>query len=206
MTTGPAGVQLAQGLEPARGHHVVAEQKIGPPGGDAHGVEGVGVIGDADMGEHGAVLLRQAGDVEHGHGLLIHMRRHAEQGRNGDHARAADAGDADVVGFVGRGQGRVGQDREGCCACAGASRFRALGQDAVVHGDEGRAEALQAGEVLVAHVLVDGALAAQFRFLRGDGDAVGDHAAIAAAFAHGLVDEHALGRVGEGAAFPAAQV
>ena len=65
-------------------------------------------------------------------------------------------------------------------------------QRAAFDGDEARAEALDAGIILVAGRLVDRALAAEFGFHRQDRGAVGLHAAVAAAFAHRLVDEQAL--------------
>src|SRR6478735_7668339 len=67
-----------------------------------------------------------------------------------------------------------------------------------VDGDEGRAEALHAGEVLVAVRLVDLALAAELGLERLHGDAVRLHAAIAAALADQLVDEDALVGIGIG--------
>src|SRR5690606_30228956 len=52
--------------------------------------------------------------------------------------------------------------------------------------------------------LVDGAFAAVFSLHRLHRHAVGLHAAIAAAFADGFIDEYAFGRIGIIAAFPAA--
>ena len=69
---------------------------------------------------------------------------------------------------------------------------------------EARAEAVHARVVLVARRLVDAALAAERCFERLDRQAVRLHAAIAAAFAHGVVDEQALVRVGEFALLAAA--
>ena len=73
-----------------------------------------------------------------------------------------------------------------------------------MHRDEARAEAVQAGEVLVAVALVDLALAAELGLERLHRHAVALVGAVAAAFAHRVVDEHALGRIGEGAALAAA--
>src|SRR5207245_10532692 len=61
-----------------------------------------------------------------------------------------------------------------------------------VHGDERGAEALEAAEILVAAGLIDAALAPELGFERLHRDAVRLHAAIAAALAHQLVDDHAL--------------
>ena len=65
-----------------------------------------------------------------------------------------------------------------------------------MHGHEARAEAVEAGIVLVAGGLVDHALAAPLGLHRLDGDAIGCEPAIAAALADGLVDEDALGGIG----------
>src|SRR5690606_31306919 len=62
---------------------------------------------------------------------------------------------------------------------------------------EARAEALEAGIVLVARGLVDAALAAEHRLDRLDRHARRLHAAVAATLAHALVDEHPPRRVGE---------
>src|SRR5262249_58539143 len=73
-----------------------------------------------------------------------------------------------------------------------------------MHGDERRAEALEAGIVLVAARLVDGAFAPELGLQRLHRHAVRLHAAVAAAFAHQLVDHHALVRIRIGAALAAA--
>src|SRR5260221_12960912 len=64
-----------------------------------------------------------------------------------------------------------------------------------MHGHEARAETAHAGEILVARRLVDRALAPERGLDRHDRHAVRLHAAIAAALAHRLVDDHALGRI-----------
>ena len=138
--------------------------------------------GDADVGGHRAALLRQAGHVEHAAALALEVRRHAEQRADGDHAGAADAGDQDAVGLARApacaGSGSVGEARLGRdCALR-------LAQRAALHGDEARAEALDAGVILVAGRLVDRALAAELGFHRQHRQAVRLHAAVAAAFAH----------------------
>src|SRR6201985_13590 len=69
-------------------------------------------------------------------------------------------------------------------------------QRAAVHGDEARAETLDAGIVLVAVRLVDLTLAAELGVERLHRDAVRGLRAIAAAFADEVVDENALGRIG----------
>src|SRR6202035_5766078 len=124
---------------------------------------------------------------------------HADDGADRDDPRSADAGDDDAVGLADVGQLRLGQARKlGRCRHAlAALQLRALDRD------EGRAEALHAGEVLVAARLVDGALAAELGLERLHRDAVRLHAAVAAAFAHELVDDDALGGIGELAALAA---
>src|SRR6185437_6962563 len=64
-------------------------------------------------------------------------------------------------------------------------------------GDEGRAEAFDAGEVLVAARLVDGALAAELGLERLHRHAVRLHATVAAAFADKLVDDDAFVGIGK---------
>ena len=66
-----------------------------------------------------------------------------------------------------------------------------------MHGDERGAEALEAGEVLVAAGLVDPPLAPQLGLDRLHRDAVRLHAAVAAALADQLVDDDPAVRVGE---------
>ncbi len=73
-----------------------------------------------------------------------------------------------------------------------------------VHRDEGRAKAVDAGEILVAARLVDFSLAAELGLDRLDRDAVRLHAAVAAAFADEFVDDDALVGVRERAALAAA--
>src|SRR5882762_7330105 len=73
-----------------------------------------------------------------------------------------------------------------------------------MHRDKARAEPLEAGEILVAVRLVDRALAAELGLERLDGHAIRLVRAVAATLADGVVDEDALGRVGEGAALAAA--
>src|SRR6476620_2422199 len=86
-------------------------------------------------------------------------------------------------------------------ADAAEVRRRAPPQPAAVDSHEGRAKAFQAGIVLVAGRLVDGALASQFGLQRLDRDAIRLHRTIAAAFAHRRIDDHAAGRILHGPAF-----
>ena len=192
--------QCAQYFGAARGDDVAAEQHPGAAGGNAHRMDVVGPFGDADVGDHGAVLLRQADLVEHGHTFALQVRRHAEQGADGHDAGAADPGDDDAIGSIDGRKDRIGERREIDVRGAAGRSVDA----AAVDGDEARAEPVEAGEILVARRLVDGAFAAIRRLLGNDGDAVGLDAAVAAALAHRLVDEGALRRVGIEAALAAA--
>src|SRR3982751_5443827 len=78
-----------------------------------------------------------------------------------------------------------------------ASRQRPalLAQRSARDADEAGTEAPRARVVLVAARLVDLALPAEVGFMRQHRHAIALHAAIAAAFANGLVDEQALGRI-----------
>ena len=71
-----------------------------PPRGDADGVDIVRRVGDADVAVDRAALLREAGHVDDADALALEMRRHAEDGADGDDAGAADAGDDDAVRTV----------------------------------------------------------------------------------------------------------
>ena len=154
---------------------------------------------ELDMAEDGAALLGEAGHVDHAAALAFEMRGHAEDGADGDDAGAADASDDHREAAVQRRHDRFGQfgfaERRGI----EPERVGFLGLCAMDR-DEGRAEALHAGKVLVAVRLVDLALAAEFGLQRLDRDAVRLHATIAAALADQLVDDHALVGVRVGAA------
>src|SRR6185437_3410603 len=80
----------------------------------------------------------------------------------------------------------------------------ALLQLRAMYSNEGRAEAVDAGIILIAVRLIEGGLAAPLVHRRLHRDAVRFHAAIAAAFADQIVDHHALVGIWEGAAFAAA--
>jgi hypothetical protein len=99
------------------------------------------------------------------------------------------------------GLSATGSTGSGGCADArelGRGRVAALPaalQLAALDRDEARAEALEAGVVLVAGVLVDPALASELGLDRLHRQAVRLHRAVAAAFADELVDDHALRRI-----------
>ena len=195
-------VELGQGFLAGGDHQVAAEQQVGLAGGDAHGEDVILLGGDADMGHHRAELLRQAGLVEHAAALAFQVRGHAQQRADGGHATAADARQEDVPGAR---QARLRGLRQRLEQRILAHRLR-LAQAAAMHGDEARAEALDAGKILVAGVLVDLALASQLGLQRQHRQAVGLDAAVAAALAHGGVDKGALGRVDQLAALAPASL
>src|SRR5882762_2765383 len=103
--------------------------------------------------------------------------------------------------LIQRRKPRFGDGRK--FVAGGGSGF-ALPETAAFHGDEARAEALQAGVVLIARRLVDDALAAELGLERLDRKAVRLDAAVAAALAHPLVDDGADRRVRIGVALAAA--
>ena len=190
----------AEHLLVAGDHAVAAKYQIGAGRRHADGVDLLRRVGDADVAVDGAALLREAGHVDDAGALAFQMRRHADDGPDGDDSGAADAGDDDAVGVIGQRKLRIGQRRP-VLRHGDALAFFELG---AVHGDEGRAEAFDAGIILVATRLVDGALAAPFGRQRLHRDAIRFHAAIAAAFADEIVDHHALVGIGESAALAAA--
>jgi len=119
------------------------------------------------------------------------MGGHAEDRADGDDSRAADASDQDRVWAIEDvaplGLGDIRRRRQ---AAHGFARTRAFDRD------ERRAEAVDAGKILVAARLIDDALAAEFGLLGLDRDAIGFDAAIAATFANRFVDEGALVGIG----------
>src|SRR5262249_59371915 len=150
----------------------------GPARRDADGVDILRALGYAHVTEDRAPLLRQAGHVDDTNALALEMGRHAEDATDGDDAGAADPGDDDVVSFCDRRQLRLRPRRK---------RMRrgdtgALPELGAVHGHERRAEPLDAGKILVAARLVDGALAPPFGLQRLHRDAIRFDAAIDASF------------------------
>ena len=171
---------------------IAAENQIGVARRDADRVDVLGRARELDVAEHRAALLREAGHVDHAAALAFEMRGHAEDRADRDDAGAADAGDDDRIGASRRARARSAPARTARAAdrSCGLARLRA------VHGDERRAEAVDAGIILVAARLVDRALAAEFGLERLDRDAIRLDAAIAAAFADEFVDDDALVGVG----------
>ena len=100
---------------------------------------------------------------------------------------AAHAGHDDAPGLRRGGHLRLGHRRQGWLGdCAGAGFFGCPPSTVTKLG-----QSLQARVVLVAGALVDAALAAELGLQRLDGQAVGLHAAVAAALADRFVDDDA---------------
>ena len=119
------------------------------------------------------------------------MGSHAQQRADGHHAGTADAGHQNAVGRRGRCERWLRQ--RGKFSGRHLLRFAQIAAD---HRHEARAKTVDAGKILVAGALIDGALASEFGFHRRDGNAIRLHAAVAAALAHQLVDDHPLGGIG----------
>src|SRR5690606_1479861 len=128
------------------------------------------------------------------------VRSHAENGADGDHTGAAHSGDQNAVdAFIQRRTGGLGQYGEQISLALTLG----LAQRAAQHRDEARAEALHAGEILVARRLIYPALAAQRGLAPLHRHSLRLLAAIGAAIAHLIVVQYALCGVGEGAALAA---
>ena len=193
----PRGHQ-AERLRPGAHHQIAANDRICLAHGDADRADILGSLGQAQVNVHGTALLREPRHLDHARALAVELRGLRQNRAHGHHARAADAGDHDVMGAVDRGQVGRGQ-----MAHIDAGRGF-LADLAALDGHEAGTEALEAGEILVAARLVDGALAAKLGFHRHDGHAVRLHPAIAAAFADIGIDEDPAIGIREGAALAAA--
>jgi len=155
------------------------------------------------MGEHGAALLGKPRHVDHAATLPLKMRGHAKNGADGDNAGAADAINNCGPSPVQRCSLRFRQADERIRRSLenGTIGFADAG---AMHGDEGGAEAFDAGKILVAAGLIDPPLATEFSLGRLDGDAVGLDAAIATALAYQLIDNDPLVWIGVCATLSAA--
>ena len=193
----PLGGQ-AQRLCPRTHHQIAPDQRVRLARGDAYGADVAGGIGQTAMDVHRTALLRQSGHFHHAGALAVDMGGLGHHRANGDNACAANPGDDDIPRPVDRrqvGHRQVRQVQRGGCLFLHLRPFE---------GHEGRAESLEAGEILVAAGLIDRPLATQFGFCRYDGHAIGLHPAIAAALADIRVDEHAPVDIRERAALAAA--
>ena len=97
---GTAGFAERDGILGHRDHLIGRQYEIGGAGDDARTGDIGGVLGEPDMAQHRAALLRQAGHIEDHRGFALDMRGHAEQRADRQHAGAADAADRDVVGPI----------------------------------------------------------------------------------------------------------
>ena len=151
--------------------------------------------------------MRKAHEVEHAGAFALQVRSHGNHRPDGDHARAAHAGDQQVVGrlpVVCAGAGQGGHTGLEGLQRRSFERASAFAQTRAAHADEAGAKPLGAAVVFVAAALVNAALAPQCGGVGLHGHAVALHGAVAAAFAHGFVDEQALFGVGQAAFFAAA--
>ena len=190
-------VAVAEVLDVGRGQQVEGHEAIG-----ARGAEPVGRVEPArrepQVRHHGSGLLTQTGLVEALDVVAGAQRCGREHLVDGDDASAADTGEEHVVRRGERWQLEFGQ-----CLRHGSFRgAHGLLVAARLHldSDEGGAVPVQTAVVGIAGRLVDPRLAAELGVHRLYREAVGLHAAVAAAFAHRLVDEHPGGAGGERAA------
>ncbi len=201
--TGRAGRDFGKRVETGRGDDIAAQHHIGAARRDPHRVQIFRTICDPDMGEHGTALLRQANHVQHRTALAFDMGRHGDNGADRHHAGPADAGDQHSKRFRRAGEDRFRQGLKNIGNRDFLARRLGLLQVCAMDGYETGAEAVYTRVILVAARLVDGSLAAEFRFLRHDREAIRFNRAITAPFANQIVDHHALEGVRKGAA-PAA--
>ncbi len=187
---GAIGQTFVQVLGVGRVQDVEAQVQIGAAVGDLV-VARVERVGDLDVGNHRAALLRQAGLVQTHHMLAFQPRGVGQRGHHRDRAGAANTHDVDVeanavIDFVDRG-GQLTVERRDATLLL----FLAIGGRGRIGGDgqERGAEALDAAEILVAGSLVNTGLAAEFGLHRLHAHAVGLDTAIATAFTDALVDD-----------------
>ena len=127
-------------------------------------------VGELDVRHHRTAFLRQPGHVEHRHPFALDVSGHGKDLADSHHAGAADAGHEHAEGLHYRGalrlrqRGKIVARRQ---PAAKSSRL-ALPERAAFDGHKARAEALQAGVVLVAGRLVDFPFAAELGLERFD--------------------------------------
>ena len=152
-----------------------------------------GVIGKAQIAHHRAEFLGEAHIIEHRRALALQMCRHRHHRRRGDNAGAANPGDHQIIRLGERRQHRLRQPH------ATRDDRRRIGDLrpplGPFHGNEAGAEAVEAGEILVAIRLINLPLAPELRLLRHHAEAVGRHRAIAAALADQIVDHREFRRI-----------
>ncbi len=184
---------LGDGVGACRHHKVATDHQMRAAGVDAGRRQCFGLGGELDVRHDRAVFLREARHVQYRNALCFQVRGHGEDLADGDNAGTADAGHQHAVGRAERGQRRFRKRGEIIRHLCRRATFPEL---AAFDGDEARAEALETGEILVAGRLVDQPLAAELGLQRLDREAVRFHAAVAAAFAHRLVDDDPLCGIG----------
>ena len=195
--------RLHHGQRGLIGRHdgVAANDQVGLGGVHLGGEDGLRGVGNLDVTPGGTALLRQASRVLGNHAFALQMGRHAQERANRNDTCTTHATHHNAPGVISRRQ-RWHRDLTKCVQLALLSLGRLL-ELSTLYGHEARAEAFNAAEILVATILVNGALAAKFGFQRFHAQAVGLHAAIAATFAYQLVDDDTLVRLDHGAALAA---
>ncbi len=194
---GDLAVELGDCVGPCGNQQVATQQKVRLASGNAHREQVFLTRSNADMADHRAELLRQPGLVQHAATLAFQVGGITEHRPDRGHASPADPGQQYIERPLQRWQQRLRQTSE-CRDLFGHNR---LTQFAAMHGDEARAETLDAAEILVAGTLVDFPLAALSGFLGQHRQTTGFDPAITTAFAHGRVDQRAFFQIRQGAAF-----
>ena len=202
---GVVGLDGLQHLVGGGHHQIAAEHQVGAGHAGADGVDLVGRLGDAHVAGDRAALLREARHVDGAEALAFEVRRLAEHGRERHHAGAADARDQHGVGRV---EAPAASARAGSPACW---RCRCRRPDFLAFFTLAPCTVTKLGQKPLRQE--KSLLQADWSMARlvpssvssgSDGDAVRLDAAVAAALAHGRIDEHALVGIGEQAALAAA--
>ena len=118
------------------------------------------------------------------------MCRHRQHRANRCHAGAAHPGQQDVIAIANAGQVWRGEGGKGCGDIGKRGCGWRCGQPRAFNGHKARAEAVKAGEILVAARQIDLPLAPKRGVHRLDAEAVRGHRTIAASLADSLVDDH----------------
>src|SRR5437763_1962003 len=110
---------LGDRVRARRDDEVTANDEIGAAGIDARGRQCACTGRELHVRHDRAVLLREAGHVEHRYAFAFEMRRHGEDLADGDHAGAADSGDEHAVLT-----GKLAHSRSSRCTASSSSRWR----------------------------------------------------------------------------------
>ncbi len=135
---------------------------------------------------------------------MLEMRGHCHELAHGNDARAADAGHKEVIAIVANRGVRFRDTPKRLVQPGGVGRSFPSPAFAAFDRHEARAEAVDAGIVFIAVILVDLAFAAELRFLRHYGEAVRFDRAVTATLTHEFVDLDEPVRVVHQAAFASA--